>query len=173
MRIQNLPFSVFIFIIILKTVIEVLSGSSCNPRTEQSCGFHNHFYLFFCNWPVPKRRPRIGACFVQEQFRSGLTRKGGRHSEPRDIEVWMCRTPEPGQGSQHHVRHTWASHSAWRLPCSLPSPAPRLRKWIQMPVQAAFRASKLASSPGERNPFCIYPSGCAVNSAAWSLFCPS
>lgn len=113
-------------------------------RTEQSCGFHNHFYLvFFCNWLVPKWRPKIGACFMQEEFCSSLNRKEGQAKWAiLDIEVRVSQSQDPGPGGQYHVNGmsgtpifpcqltTFIEAVLATVPCSFFSPAPRLSNWI-------------------------------------------
>lgn len=91
-------------------------------------------------------------------------------------EMWVCQTHEPGRGSQDHVNvasgtriftcqlATVEAVSAV-VPCSFFSPAPRLGHWTQIPVKAAFTASKLALSQMSKTPFQIYPGDGSVLSA--------
>lgn len=46
MRIQDLPFLCFHFYHNLDSHKSIFLGHLDNPRTEQSSGFHNHFYVF-------------------------------------------------------------------------------------------------------------------------------
>lgn len=63
-------------------------------RTEQSCGFHNHFYLFFfCNWLCQSEDPRSGHASCRKNFAVVWIEKRGRRSEPS----WTlrCGSPRP------------------------------------------------------------------------------